>query len=107
MAGKLAHESIRQIFDEFVEAWKKVVKEFFGEEPRESTSFGRIVSVSNAERLKKLIEDQKGGQSICLFCVFETFLKGACLISDHVVYGGECDTETKYVAPTLISYECP
>ncbi|GAM21281.1 hypothetical protein SAMD00019534_044560 [Acytostelium subglobosum LB1] len=71
----LMHKSI---VEEFIEEFKVVLKEFFGDDIKQSKSYARIISKQHTERLQKLFGNGK------------------------VVIGGEADPETKYVAPTVI-----
>ena len=48
--------------------------------PSTSDSFGRIVSTAHAERIKRYIDESKG----------------------TIVFGGDSDTEKRYIAPTLV-----
>lgn len=70
------HESVAEAF---IEKFKTNLRAQFGERPKESADFGRIVNHKNAQRLAGLL--------------------GA----GEVVIGGEVDVDAKYVAPTLIT----
>ena len=63
----------------FVEYYRKVLKQFYGEDPKKSTDFGRIVNNNNFMRITKLIET-----------------------SGKVVIGGDSDPDQGYIAPTLL-----
>jgi len=69
------HESIKS---EFISECKRVIKEYFGEEPEKSDSFGRIITHRHFERLTKLIN------------------------KENVITGGDSNEKDKYIAPTLL-----
>ncbi|EGG16246.1 aldehyde dehydrogenase [Cavenderia fasciculata] len=71
----LVHKSV---VDDLIEEFKVVLKDFYGENIKESPSFARVVSKQHTERLQKLFSCGK------------------------VVIGGEADVEQRYVAPTFI-----
>ena len=54
---------------------------FFPEDPKTSTSFGRIVTQAHAQRIKKLLDQTRG----------------------TIAFGGEADVAERYIAPTLVS----
>ncbi|XP_014671199.1 PREDICTED: fatty aldehyde dehydrogenase-like, partial [Priapulus caudatus] len=64
--------------DAFVEEIKKAVSEFYGENPKESEDYCRMVNNRHLQRVKKLMENGK------------------------VIYGGEVDEESNYIAPTIL-----
>merc|ERR1719285_1697384 len=66
--------------ERLVETIKEVLVEFFGENPKESTSYGSIVNERHFARIVALLEGNK----------------------DKIVIGGEMDAETKYIAPTVV-----
>lgn len=68
----------RKIKDKFIEEAKKTITEFYGENPKTSDSFGRIISEKHFIRISKLFKDAE------------------------VVFGGQTDMEEKYIAPTII-----
>lgn len=71
-----AHEDIKEkLIEKIIE---KIVK-FYGENPKESKDFGRIVNKEQLERLIELIDRRK------------------------VVFGGEYDIDNLYISPTLMS----
>uniref|UniRef100_A0A6B2L2K2 Aldehyde dehydrogenase n=1 Tax=Arcella intermedia TaxID=1963864 RepID=A0A6B2L2K2_9EUKA len=72
-------------YEEFLKAAKDCITKYYGENPKESADFGRVVSVRHVRRLQEMIEDSK----------------------DCVVCGGEVDAEERYVAPTLLSAPSP
>ena len=71
----MVNSSVR---DGFVDELGKAITEFFGEEPKESESYGRIVSPNHFARVSALME---GGTA---------------------VIGGETDAATRYIAPTVL-----
>ncbi|XP_070204918.1 aldehyde dehydrogenase family 3 member B1-like isoform X2 [Littorina saxatilis] len=64
--------------EKLIEKVKDVLKEFFGENPKTSDSYGRIINERHFQRVKKLME-------------------GAT-----VAVGGEVDEGEKYIAPTVL-----
>jgi acyl-CoA reductase-like NAD-dependent aldehyde dehydrogenase len=62
-----------------VEALRKAIHGFYGNDPRQSPDFGRIVNVRHHRRLASLLKDGKP------------------------LLGGEADEEALYIAPTLLS----
>ena len=75
----LAH---REIHDELVDRIATLVEERYGEDPRASDDFGRIVNEAHTERLAGLID--AGGYRAC-------------------VCGGKTDVAARYVAPTVLT----
>jgi len=71
----LVHESI---YDEFIDAAKTALESFFGNNPQQSESFGRIVNQKRLNTLKTYLSD---GEIIC---------------------GGTFDESALYFAPTLM-----
>ncbi len=68
----------REVKDELLKYLKKYIHEFYGENPKNSPDFLRIVNRQNFERLKVLIDPEK------------------------VYTGGETDGDELYVAPTIL-----
>lgn len=66
---------IAPLLDEIVRA----IEQFYGPDPQQSPDYGRIVSARHIDRLQAL-------------------LSGA-----HSAYGGTCDRETRYFAPTVLT----
>lgn len=66
------------IKEDFIVALKKEIKAAFGEDPKASPDFARIVNKKNFERMRSLIEGQK------------------------CITGGETDEKSLYIAPTLL-----
>lgn len=71
----LVHESIRE---SFVVKMKQKLVQFYGENPRESKDYGKIVNERQWDRLNSLIDSSK------------------------VVVGGHGDREQRYFAPTIM-----
>lgn len=71
----LIHESIK---DEFLSKMKFYIKEFFGEKPIESESYGRIINEKRFDILKEYLNQ------------------------GNVIIGGEIDRESKFISPTII-----
>jgi acyl-CoA reductase-like NAD-dependent aldehyde dehydrogenase len=64
--------------DEFVEALVQTVHEFYGDDPRHSPDYGRIVNRKATERLAGLLQ------------------------SGTPVVGGQADLDDRYIAPTVL-----
>ena len=71
----LVHESREE---ELIEELGAAIREFYGEQPKESKDFARIVNASHHERLSLLLKE-----------------------GDPVI-GGESDPEQRYIAPTVL-----
>ena len=68
----------RTIKQEFIELLKHEIINFYGENPKESADFPRIINSKNTQRLASMLKET------------------------NVVLGGVVDETTKYIAPTLI-----
>ena len=68
----------REREQELVERLKQTLVEWYGERPRQTEDFGRIVNERHQRRLAALLKD------------------------GDVVFGGECDAADHYVAPTIL-----
>ncbi len=66
------------MFDSFIDAFKKEIVNQFGESPKATESYPRIVNHRQFDRLVGYLE------------------------MGEVIYGGESDREEKYIAPTLM-----
>ncbi|XP_003746957.1 aldehyde dehydrogenase, dimeric NADP-preferring [Galendromus occidentalis] len=66
------------IYDRIIDICKTVAVEFFGDNPKESKDFGRIVTPRHAKRLESLLQDV------------------------DAAVGGDSDTNNRYVAPTVL-----
>lgn len=68
----------RKIKDKFIEEAKKTIKEFYGDNPKTSNDFGRIITEKHYIRITNLFKDA------------------------DVVFGGEHSIEDKYISPTIL-----
>lgn len=78
----LCHEEILRAFLKQIES---VLKEFFGDNPKDTKDFGRIVNRQHYDRLLNLLNTCNG----------------------KVVYGGETDDVELYIAPTILAHVPP
>jgi len=85
------HQVHEDVKDEFLEKLLGVIKEFYGENPKESKDFGRIISPNHVKRLASYLEDIQGREE-----------EGIKILNDK---GGEVDESEKYVSPTLVLME--
>lgn len=69
----IAHDFIREL--------SLYIPKFYGLEPKESPDFGRLATTKHTERFTRLFAQTTG----------------------NIVLGGEVDTETRYVAPTIVT----
>jgi acyl-CoA reductase-like NAD-dependent aldehyde dehydrogenase len=76
----VVHLSLKE---RFLDALRKTLIEFFGDDPRQSPDFGRIVNRRHFERLVSYLEQ------------------------GEVVHGGQADEADLYIAPTLLADPCP
>ncbi|XP_057572087.1 aldehyde dehydrogenase family 3 member A2 isoform X2 [Hippopotamus amphibius kiboko] len=65
--------------DAIVQKVKEAVKEFYGENIKESPDYERIINLRHFKRLRGLLEGQK------------------------IAFGGEMDEATRYIAPTILT----
>jgi aldehyde dehydrogenase (NAD+) len=70
-----------KVYNAFLLECTKALKDFFGDDPKQSDSLSRIVSQKHAERLKGLIDDAFG----------------------TIYYGGRSDVAERYIEPTIIT----
>jgi len=77
----LIHESKKE---EFIKAYKAKVLHYYSEDPSTSTSYSRVVNDKNFERLINYLDDAK--QKNAKFDI-----------------GGNFDSKSKYIEPTLVS----
>ncbi|KAJ2948615.1 hypothetical protein O0L34_g7869 [Tuta absoluta] len=75
----------KEVQDKFVEAAKKVVKEWYGDEPQKSPDLCRIVNNRHFSRLQALIDASK----------------------DKVAVGGQYDPQDKFIEPTILANVTP
>lgn len=73
----------RRIREPLVTEMRKVLHSFFGEDPRTSTDYGRIIHRAHFDRLLTYLQD------------------------GTVLHGGQHDAETLYLAPTLLGNVAP
>lgn len=73
----------RRIHDDVLAQLKTVIRESFGDNPKESPDFGRIVSDRHFQRLVPLLQ------------------------SGRVVMGGQTDAAQRYIAPTVLDAVSP
>ncbi|MDR7857041.1 aldehyde dehydrogenase [Tissierella sp.] len=71
----LVHEDVKE---DFLKIMIKYIKDFFGDNPRESKDLGRIINEKRFDVLKGFLDE------------------------GHVIVGGESNREEKYIAPTII-----
>ncbi len=69
---------------EFIASCKKWIQQFYTEQPENSKSYARIVTHKHFERLKSHIENAKS-------------------LNAQIEVGGGVDSESKYIAPTIVS----
>ena len=69
----------RRVLDRLVAAIKRVLRQFYGEDPQKSSDFGRIISRRHCERL---INYLGAGQ---------------------IIHGGQHDAEARFFAPTILT----
>lgn len=70
-----AHESVKE---DLLELFRKNIETFYGDAPRRSPDFARIINQTHFERIKNLIDPGK------------------------VVAGGQTSAEERYIAPTIM-----
>ncbi|XP_030026279.2 aldehyde dehydrogenase, dimeric NADP-preferring isoform X1 [Manduca sexta] len=75
----------KEVQDKFVEEAKKVIKEWYGEDPQKSPDFARIINSRHFSRLQALVDASK----------------------DKVVVGGNYDAYDRYIAPTVMANVLP
>lgn len=68
-----------QMKQALLDEMKKVVREFYGEDPKQSPDFARIITDRHFERVKSLID------------------------RDKVFVGGDTDAKSRYIAPTILN----
>lgn len=61
------------------EEMKGAIRQFFGDDPRQNDHYPRIISVEAARRLEQMMH-----------------------ASGEIIFGGTCDPELRYIAPTLL-----
>ncbi|KAI9323613.1 Aldehyde/histidinol dehydrogenase [Dichotomocladium elegans] len=68
--------------DAFAAAFRKSIKKFFGDNPKESSSYGRMISTRHLDRVVGLLQNRKSGA---------------------IAVGGDFDRDDRYIAPTLVT----
>lgn len=76
----------REVEDQFLGAVLRAVHDFYGENPKTSTDYGRIVNERHFDRLTGLLDD--GGY-------------------EAVVVGGDADRARRYLSPTVLAGVSP
>ena len=71
----LIHNAVKS---QFIEALKKHIVQFFGDDPEQSPDYGRIINQKNFERLVNIIN------------------------SGRIVFGGKINPQTRYISPTIM-----
>jgi aldehyde dehydrogenase (NAD+) len=71
----LIHNAIK---GQFIEALKKHIRQFFGDDPEQSPDYGRIINQKHFERLINIIN------------------------SGRIIFGGKINPQTRYIAPTIM-----
>jgi len=69
----------------FVEKLKKLIQTFYGDNPKDSKDYGRIINEQHVDRLSGLLEGQH----------------------NNIIYGGDIDRENRYFPPTLVLNPSP
>ncbi|XP_066139771.1 aldehyde dehydrogenase, dimeric NADP-preferring-like [Euwallacea fornicatus] len=69
----------KEVEQKFVNAAKEVLLQFFGDNPKEAESYGRIITDRHVQRLQRLIQ------------------------SGNVAVGGEVNAAERFVAPTILT----
>ncbi|XP_042529564.1 aldehyde dehydrogenase family 3 member A2 isoform X1 [Dipodomys spectabilis] len=64
---------------QIVQKIKETLKEFYGENIKESSDYERIINIRHFQRIRRLLEGQK------------------------IAFGGEIDEATRYIAPTILT----
>lgn len=72
-------------YDAFLDNCKRVVKEFFGEDPQQTPDYSRIVTKDHAKRLDRMLKQAMDKEKAT------------------VVFGGLTDVEDRYIAPTVLT----
>lgn len=71
----------KELQPRLVEAMKRVLTTFYGEDPQQSADLGRIINANHFARIKKMLDSTRG----------------------KVVVGGKFDAADKYIAPTIVT----
>jgi len=73
----LVHEDI---YDQFIQKSKNVVKEFYTKNVKENRDYGRIINDRHMKRLSNILQKD----------------------SEKIVFGGDVDAEKRYISPTIL-----
>ncbi|KAI9263265.1 Aldehyde/histidinol dehydrogenase [Phascolomyces articulosus] len=68
--------------DAFAEAFRKTVTKWFGEDPKKSPHYARMVSQRHVDRVVGMLQNRQSGA---------------------IAFGGEFDRDERYIAPTLVT----
>jgi aldehyde dehydrogenase (NAD+) len=68
----------KDVAGQFLEILKQTAIQFYGEDPRKSPDYGRVVNANHFERLTRLLG------------------------SGTIYHGGQCDAAERYIAPTIL-----
>jgi len=71
----------RTVRDRLLDEMVSTITEFYGDDPKQSADYGRIVNVGHHDRLTELLRDDRSGRH-------------------HV--GGAVDADARYIAPTVL-----
>jgi aldehyde dehydrogenase (NAD+) len=69
----------RSVHEQLIDQFRRVLREFFGDDPQNSPDYGRIINERHFDRLVRLIDE------------------------DKVAFGGSSDRAQRYIAPTILS----
>lgn len=72
--------------DELLSAIRRALREFYGNNAKDSDSYGRIINARHFDRLKRILDN---------------------IEKDKIVVGGESDRESLFIAPTVVSPVAP
>ncbi|MGX7107986.1 aldehyde dehydrogenase [Facklamia miroungae] len=73
----LVHQSVHK---QFIQALRQTIQQFYGNSPKNSKDYGRIITRESTQRLASIIEQER----------------------DNIILGGQVNVEERYVAPTLM-----
>ncbi|RLN49231.1 hypothetical protein BBJ29_003891 [Phytophthora kernoviae] len=71
-----------KIGDQFVALLEGELKAQYGEDPKESDSYGRVINQRMYDRLARIVEKDR----------------------KHITFGGESDDKQRFIAPTLLNF---
>ncbi|CAG9329530.1 unnamed protein product [Blepharisma stoltei] len=73
------------MLNDFLQKLQLYIKQFYGENPKNSPDYGRIINEAHTWRILKLLERHEG----------------------ELIVGGDADIESKYISPTVILNPSP